>query len=275
MIHEIFPIQVEGSQPYARLITYIQEYSPDVKASYKRKFVLVCPGGGYHFTSDREAEVIALQYLAMGYHAAVLRYSVDPAKYPTALLEVARSMQIIREHAEEWYVDEEKIVVTGFSAGGHLTASYGVFWKEGFVAQALGIEDAKQAEKLLRPNGLILCYPVITGGEFAHRGSFECLLGDREKDMVEALSLENCVNQDVPPVFIWHTFEDNVVPVENALMFVAALRRANVSTEFHLYPRGGHGLALTDWRTENAAGGGIMTDCGTWMSLVKTWLERL
>ena len=110
MIHETFPIQVEGSQPYARLVTYIQEHSEAIGIN-KRKLVLLCPGGGYGHTSDREAEAMALQFMAMGYHAAVLRYSVAPAKYPTALLEVAKSVQIIREHAQQWHVDADKIVV--------------------------------------------------------------------------------------------------------------------------------------------------------------------
>ena len=273
MIHEIFPIQVEGSQPYARLVTYIQEHSAAIGID-KRKLVLLCPGGGYGHTSDREAEAMALQFMAMGYHAAVLRYSVAPAKYPTALLEVAKSMQIIREHAEEWHVDADKIVVEGCSAGGHLAASYGLFWKKSFIAESLGLAE-EDAEAVLKPNGLILSYPVITSGEYAHRGSFENLLGERQEELNHAMSLEYHVNKDVPPVFIWHTFTDNAVPVENSLFFVSALRKENISTEFHMYPRGCHGLSLANELTATPEGGCFEPDCSSWISLAGTWLKSL
>lgn len=233
MIHETYPIQVEGAQSYARLVTYIQEHSDAINIQ-KRKLVLVCPGGSYANTSDREAEAIALQFAAMGYHAAVLRYSVAPATYPTALLEVAKSVQMIREHAEEWHVDAEKIVIEGCSAGGHLAASYCLFWKEKFIAVALGITDV---ERVLKPNGMLLGYPVITSGEFAHRGSFVKLLGERQKELNEALSLEKHVSEDVPPTFIWHTFEDQTVPVENSLLFVGALRKKIYQQNFTCIPR--------------------------------------
>lgn len=274
MLHETYPIQVEGSQPYARLVTYIQDHSPEIDIS-KRKLVLVCPGGAYMGTSDREAEAMALQFVAMGHHAAVLRYSVEPAKYPTALLEVAASIKLIRENAENWHVDTEKIVVEGCSAGGHLAACYSTYWKERFVAEALGIEDAQKAEALLRPNGQILGYPVITSGEFAHRGSFEYLLGDRQEELNDAMSLEKHVNRDVPPTFIWHTFTDDGVPVENSLLLVSALRKANISTEFHMYPAGVHGLALADELTRAPGGYGYMPDCSSWRDLVKIWLKNL
>ena len=273
MIHENISIQAEGSMPYAKLVTYIQEDSQEIGIK-ARKLILLCPGGGYGFTSDREAEAMALAFLAMGYHAAVLRYSVAPAKYPTALLEVATAVKIIREHAEEWHVDSNGIIIEGCSAGGHLTASYGIYWKQPFVAEAMGL-SAEEAEHILKPNGLILSYPVITSGEYAHRGSFENLLGDRQEELGEAMSLELQVNKDVPPVFIWHTFEDTVVPVENSLMFVAALRKAKIPTEFHMYPKGGHGLALANELTATPAGTGIERRCTSWISLAKTWIDNL
>lgn len=273
MIHEVYPIKMEGSQPHARLVTYIQDHSAEIGID-KRKLVLLCPGGAYAFTSDREAEAMALQFLAMGYHAAVLRYSVTPAKYPTALLEVAKSVQIIREHADEWHVDADKIVVEGCSAGGHLAASYCMFWRKPFIAKALGIAE-KDVETVLKPSGMILSYPVITGGEFAHRGSFQYLLGDKESELVEEMSLEKQVNQDVPPAFIWHTFTDDVVPVENSLLLVSALRKENISTEFHMYPKGCHGLGLANELTVEADGSAYEPDCSSWISLVKTWLKNL
>ncbi len=270
MLHETFPMREEGSMPYAKLVTYIQDDYENIMID-KRPLVLVCPGGAYFFTSDREAEALSLQFMAMGYHSAVLRYSVKPAVYPTALTELAASIKLIREHAEEWHVDTDKIIVLGSSAGGHLTASMGVFWQEKFLAEKLGITD----NEIIKPNGLILCYPVITSGEFAHRDSFVNLLAEREEELTEAMSLENCVTDKTPKTFIWHTFEDELVPVENSLLFAGALRRAGVNTELHMYSKGAHGLCLANKLTQNAEGGMIQEECASWIGLVKTWIEGL
>ena len=249
MIYNTFEMHQEGSLPGAHLVTYIQEYS-DAMAINDRPLILLCPGGGYTRTSDREAEPMALKFLAMGYHAAVLRYSCAPAEYPTSLKELAYSIKFLREHAKEWHIDPHKIVVEGCSAGGHLAASLGVFWDEDFLAESQGLSASEH--ELLRPDGLLLCYPVITSGEFAHRGSFENLLGSRQEELGEKLSLEKQVTSKVPKTFIWHTFADQSVPVENSLLFVSALRRAGVPTEFHMYEKGAHGLALADKLTETS-----------------------
>ena len=110
MIYHTFELHQEGSLPGAHLVTYIQEYS-DAMAINDRPLILLCPGGGYTRTSDREAEPMALKFLAMGYHAAVLRYSCAPAEYPTSLKELAYSIKFLREHAKEWHIDPHKIVV--------------------------------------------------------------------------------------------------------------------------------------------------------------------
>lgn len=276
MLHETFELREGGSRADARLEIYIQEYSQSV-AIQERPMVLLCPGGGYGYTSDREAEPIALQFLSMGYHAAVLRYSCAPARYPTALLELARSVLLIREHAVQWHVDTDRLVIQGCSAGGHLAACYAMFWNRQWLREKAGVADRDSDHRLLRPNGLLLCYPVITSGEFAHRGSFENLTGDlpdRER-LLQELSLEHQVNADVPPVFIWHTFEDQAVPVENALLMVSALRRAGISTEFHMYPQGGHGLALATALTQTSDGRCVQPQCAGWIELAHTWLEGI
>lgn len=271
MINETFSIQAEGSLPDTQLITYIQDYYQEI-AIETRPLILICPGGAYAYTSPREAEAFAMQFLAMGCHAAVLKYSCAPAVYPTALTELAVSMKLIREHAEKWHVD--KVIVLGCSAGGHLAASMGVFWEEDFLAEAAGVAGADRT--LLRPDGLILCYPVITSGEFAHRGSMENLLGpDRcdDREWLEKMSLEKHVGPKTPKTFIWHTFTDGSVPVENSLMLVNALRKAGVNTEFHMYPVGGHGLGLANRLTQNAGCTAVQEECTTWISLVRTWIE--
>ena len=280
MIHLTYQLQVAGSMPDARLVTYIQDDS-DALAIDKRPLVLLCPGGGYTRTSDREAESMALQFLAMGYHAAILRYSCAPAKFPTALLELASAMVLIRGNAEEWHVDAEKIVVQGCSAGGHLAASLGMFWDEDFLAEGIGLEGPDR--ELLRPNGMILCYPVITSGEFAHRGSFDNLVGTLEesardvqvKELLEKTSLEKQVSNKTPKAFIWHTFEDNAVPVENSLLLVSALRKQGISTEFHMYAKGGHGLSLANHLTESSDGKALQEECTSWVGLAHTWMKSM
>lgn len=279
MQNKIFPIQMSGSLPDARLVVYIQDHAEEINID-ARPMVLICPGGAYAYTSAREGDAFAAQFLAMGCHAAVLKYSCAPARFPVALTELAEAMKIIRDHAEEWHVDPKAVIVLGCSAGGHLAASLGVLWKEEFLAKAAGLKAEERS--LLRPAGMILCYPVITSGAFAHRGSFENLLGEEEgrlerweeKDSpLRQLSLEERVTEDTPPMFIWHTYTDEAVPVENSLLLVSALRRAGVSTEFHMYPVGGHGLALADRLTENRDRRGIQKECASWIPLVRTWIE--
>lgn len=268
MFYKEIPLHVEGSLPEAKLVIYIQEYSEGLYIK-ERPLVLLCPGGGYGHTSDREAEPMALKFLAMGYHAAVLRYSTAPAAYPVQLKELAYSMKYIRTHAEEWHISQDKIVVQGCSAGGHLAASLGVFWQEEWLGSSV---SAKSEE--LRPNGLMLCYPVITSGEFAHRGSFDNLTGG-DDSLLEHLSLEKQVNAHTPKTFLWHTFTDEAVPVENSLMFVSALRKYNIPTEFHLYPKGRHGLALASELTAGEDGGHIQEECESWIELACTWLKNI
>lgn len=272
MKHLEIELHVEGSQPGARLITYIQDYSPAM-AIEKRPLILLCPGGGYGRTSDRESEPMALAFLAMGYHVAVLRYSCAPAEYPTSLVELASAMVLLRDKAQEWHIDAEKIVVQGCSAGGHLAASLGMFWDEDFLADKLGLEGPDH--EILRPYGMILCYPVITSGEFAHRGSFEKLLGNRQNELADAVSLEKHVSDKTPKAFIWHTFSDQSVPVENSLLLISALRKAGIPTEFHMYPIGPHGLALATNLTETNDGRNVQEECASWIGLAEVWLKDL
>ena len=303
MFYQEIPVQVKGSLPGAKLTLYIQDYSADMLVQ-ERPMIIICPGGGYEHLSVREGESMALQFMAMGLHAAVLRYSVAPAAYPVQLTELAYAMKYIREHVKEWHIQENKIIVHGSSAGGHLAASLGVFWKEECLYKSVGAESAEE----IRPDGMLLSYPVITSGEFAHRGSFDKLLGKgnesadelveststdgikegvlsakngadeetlKEEALLEKLSLEKQVNADTPPAFIWHTFEDGTVPMENSLFFVSALRKFHIPTEFHLYPKGQHGLALGTELTASAGGKHMQVECASWIVLAKTWIENL
>lgn len=268
MRNEQIKIQVEGSGKDVCLETYILGDVMDGARNRKTPLVLICPGGGYAMTSNREAEPIALQFNSMGYQAAVSRDSCAPAVYPTALCEVAQSVKLIREHAEDWNVDAEKIIVMGFSAGGHLAASYGVFWNE------LWLTEKMQCDKqLLKPNGLVLCYPVISSKEeIAHQDSIKNLLGESYPEMKEQVSLEDKVGKHTPKTFLWHTFTDPVVPFWNSFRFAEALGKAGVPMEYHLYPQGGHGLSLANEQTANEEGKGVEKVCQSWVPLLRSWM---
>lgn len=251
----------------ARLDCYLQQPQ---NIPVPRPAVIVCPGGGYRYTSTRESESIAMQYLAAGMQAFVLYYHCAPAVFPCALLELAKSVSIVRSHAAEWNIDPDKILVVGFSAGGHLAASIGCFWNQEFVYGPLGLtaED-------IRPNGNILGYPVITSGEFAHRGSFDMLCAGLDQEKYLALtSLENQAGPQNPPTFIWHTNEDQAVPVENSFLYTSALRKAKVPVEFHMYAHGWHGLSLANDETK-CEKDRTEPKVQSWMELSIIWIKDL
>lgn len=270
MNYQTYDMSVAGSVGVPTLTTYLID-TPDGLLIEERPLVLICPGGGYSHVSVREGEFLALQFLAAGFHAAVLRYSVAPAVYPAQLLELAKAVKLLRRHAKEWRIAADRILVQGSSAGGHLAASLGCFWREDFLWRTV---DAKNAEEL-RPDGMILSYPVITAGEFAHRDSFVNLLGDRYEELRGRMSLEEQVSEDTPPTFLWHTYEDQAVPVENSLLFMQALRRAGVPFEGHIYPRGCHGIGLGTELTCSVGGKELQPEVSTWIGLAATFVKNL
>lgn len=272
MIHKKIEIKARGMEAVGNLYTYFLDSSIEMRPNEKRPVILMCPGGGYEMTSDREAEPMAMQFLAMGYHVAVLRYSVCPVRYPAALLQVAESVLYLKEHANEYHIDPEKIVVQGCSAGGHLAANYGIAWNSPFLTKLMGMENDPEQ---LCVAGLLLCYPVITSGEKAHEESFRNLLGEQYEEKKEELSLENQVTPDTPPTFLWHTATDETVPVENSLYFFQACLQQGVSAELHIYPVGGHGLSLANEETCRANGIGVQKECQSWIGLAQTWLEEI
>ncbi|MCE1197004.1 alpha/beta hydrolase, partial [bacterium] len=210
MIHETIPLWKKGEyrgEMADGFLPYMNTYVLD--GERRRPAVLICPGGGYSFRSAREAEPIALQFNAAGYHAFVLHYSVAPRRHPLPLLDVSRAMCLLRGRADAYRIHSGRIALCGFSAGGHLAASLGVFWDKPIALGAPGIEPG-----LNRPDALILSYPVITSGPYAHRGSFECLLGpEAGPEKLDEVSLERHVSDKTPPTFIWHTYADEGVPL--------------------------------------------------------------
>jgi len=271
MIHETIDLKTHFPDlaETASLTSYVQDVSDEIDPADRRITVLVCPGGGYQYTTDREAEPIALAFMAKRVNAFVLRYSCEPSRYPTALSQAAASVAYIRRNCGVYHAHPDKIAVIGFSAGGHLAACIGTLWNDEILRPYLGNAFGHN-----RPDAMVLCYAVTLWGEKGHASSYKLLLGDAPAGAYERLSLEKRVSASTPPAFIWHTVDDYGVPVENALYMADSLQRNGVSFELHVYTRGGHGLALGNDMT--LAKGHPEQDnphAATWFNLCCDWLK--
>ena len=260
-----------STEDAADLTAYLLSSMPQAPGRL-RPAVIVCPGGGYGFVSPREDQPVAMEFLAAGYQVFVLHYHVAPEIFPLALMELARSVALIRDHSEEWCIDRSRIMVCGFSAGGHLAGCLGTMWNREFLYVPLGLT----AEEI-RPGGMILCYPVITSGGYGHQRSFSQLLGAgavQDPDMRRLVSLEHQAGPHVPRTFLWHTWTDQTVPVENSLLFASALKKAGVSLEMHIYPEGCHGLSLATEEVSDHTGDCLVPHCQGWTTLVREWAAQ-
>ena len=269
-LSEKFPVLAQhGSK--AILTCYARDALSEINADRIWPTILICPGGGYSFTSDREAEPVALEFLARGFQCFVLHYTCAPAHFPLQLQEAAAAMAFIRQNAAHYHADAGRIAVMGFSAGGHLAATLSLFWDAPEVCDTLSFTPAQ-----VRPDALCLGYSVITGGPYAHRGSFDCLLGTNPpEELLHRLSLENSVRPDMPPVFLWHTADDDTVPVENSLFFALALRKEKVPFEIHIYPHGCHGLSLATLQTQSLGQHQTVPEVSVWPTLFTDWFNRM
>ncbi len=251
--------------PNCFMDTYIPAVISTTTAT--RPSIVICPGGGYQHLSDREAEPVAQAFAAMGFNAFVVWYRIAPNRHPAAVHDVAAAVAWVRAHAGEYMGDPDAIAVAGFSAGGHAAGSLGVRWNDAALMAQAGLTPEEA-----RPNAMVLCYPVITAGEKAHRGSFVNLTGTEDVEAHQAHSLDALVTPDTPPTFLWHTWEDGAVPVENTLLMASALRNAKVLTEVHIFPHGGHGLALATPLT-SASPDQNVPECAQWPTLAARFLR--
>lgn len=240
----------------------------------KRDAILVFPGGGYtHLASFREGECIATAFASRGVNAFVLSYRLGPKNnYPAQLIDAARAMAYIKANAEKYMIDPERVFTVGFSAGGHLCGNLAT--------------EYEKAEKLLslpentaRPAGSILAYPVVTAMHETHKWSFEYLLGKPFESLSEeerkAHSNELHVTEKTPPAFIWHTAEDDAVPVIGSLLLAAAYVKAKVPVELHVYPYGPHGIALASDLTSNGSASYVQPRAEEWVDKAVSFIKTL
>lgn len=277
-------LNISEQYPGATLTAYVADDPAELKMP-PRKAIVVCPGGGYHFLSDREAEPFCKTFLAAGLNTFLLRYTIGMKgeKYPenpgaadyAPLIEAALAIRHIREHAEEYNVDPSQIFIIGFSAGGHLAASTGILWNVDEVQKALGA-SADAPTEIGKPNGMILSYPVITAGEFAHKGSFHHLCNTKTptEEELDRFSLEKHVDETSAPFFLWHTFTDQIVPIQNALLLADAYAKKKLPFELHIYPEGPHGLALANEETMANNPKMVIPHVQSWVELAIRWVKE-
>lgn len=265
MVHEKITLGTPGG---ATLTLYALDNYDSLDPNRARPFVVICPGGGYGHLSVREGEAVAIRMNALGMNAAVLAYTLSPMDFPAALVDVAKAVEYVRANAARLHTDPGMVFVMGFSAGGHLAASLGAYWN---CPRMLGGFSPER----IKPNALILCYPVITADErFCHADSIKNVLGNASYTR-DDVSIEKHVTGDFPRTFVWHTVADEAVPLENSLLLVGALRAAGVPFEFHLFQNGRHGLSLATAETSVPGGGTVEPSCAEWVRLLSNWLNEI
>jgi len=224
-------------------IPTVRPYLPDPAIATGAAMV-ICPGGGYQHLAPHEGNDYALWLNQHGVTCFVLKYRLGSNGYhhPAELNDAARAVRWVRARADEYKIDAHRVGMMGSSAGGHLTATLMTHFDVGDP----NASDAVDRESS-RPDIGILCYAVITLGDFAHVGSRKFLLGTNQTpELIHNLSNETQVTSNTPPCFLWTTFEDKTVPMENTMMFAEALRKNNVPFDLHVYQHGGHGMGLKD-----------------------------
>ena len=266
MRFEKIPLSVENEQ------VYLDAYIADPIKALARKAILVIPGGGYSTVcADREGEPIAMAFLSYGYNAFVLHYTVDRIHtFPTQLIEVAKAIKHIKDHAGEYNIDPENVFTVGFSAGGHLSACAGTMWKLDAVQEAVDMPYGYN-----KPKGAMLIYPVISGQY--HSLSFKHLWATEEPtpEQLAATNIENHVDADSSPAFILHTANDQVVNVANALTAANAYAKAGVPFELHIFPDAPHGVALGNAITSLGHDHWERPAIAEWVRLAAYWADTL
>ena len=222
----------------------LESYCPDNYNEWstydKRKCVLILPGGGYEFLSDRESEPVALKLNGANIACFILKYSIFPnIKLPSPLIDVYAALAYIRRNADKYHIEKDKISVLGFSAGGHLASLASCYHTKKEFADLLNITQEE-----MKINACLLSYPVISM-DFGHEGSIKAITGNNE-ELKKFLSVDKNITKDFPKTFIWHTTFDTIVKVQNSLALALELEKNKIFFELHIYPMHDHGQALAN-----------------------------
>ena len=284
------------NREYVTLTSYIFDDSKEMLNGKKRPGIIICPGGANLFCSDREAEPIALRFNAMGYHAFVLRYSVyqkgklskndfftnkafgidEDSLFPNPMLDIAAAMLYIRDKSDIWLINADQIGLCGFSAGGHNVLMYSVYYDKEIITSYFNrtTEDLKPAvtivgygisdytEKIKDEQGVLENNPIYIS-----------LFGtsNPSKEQLEACSPAHLVSETTPPMFLWCTSQDELVPAKQTLFMGLALAQKGIDYEMHIFEKGKHGYALADQSTAKHVDQ-ISPIVEKWADMVKIWL---
>ncbi|HJB82976.1 MAG TPA: alpha/beta hydrolase [Candidatus Mediterraneibacter intestinavium] len=239
-----------------------------------RDTIVIVPGGGYRLVACAEGEIVAEKFFEKGYNTFVLTYTTalftaDTVLGKQPLKDLAQAVKMIRLQADRFRIRPDHLAVMGFSAGGHLCGSLAVHWDDPSICPEISDDG-----RICRPDAVILSYPVITAGTYAHQDSFQVLLGaEAGQEEKEYFSIETQVTEQTPPSFVWHTAADETVPVENSLLYEEGLRKAKVPCELHIFPEGPHGYSLADDTWASGTYGGDYT-MDQWFAYMQVYLDK-
>jgi acetyl esterase/lipase len=278
-------IELQEGVSNASLTAYIQDQY-DNAALAEKPAMIICPGGAYLGYTEKEAEPVALRFLAEGFNSFVLRYSVGAgmAMLPAPFIDAAKAVMLIRKNAGQWNIHPDRICLCGFSAGGHVAAAFSATWHEKYLADALNAENV-----LFKPNALILGYPILDIYRFAVRNLerkkemeplLEMMLGAAfgcsgpDKELMDEWNCLNRITSHMPRTFLWMTSEDGLVDVDEGLDLVKALISAGVPYEYHVFQKGTHGMSL--WNKSAGYGDSIQGKSDSlheWFKMALRWLK--
>lgn len=265
-LKDIYPIlDNSGADPLLEIMVQSK-----IRDDAPRPSVLICPGGGYEMTWIGEGEPVGYEFMTAGCNCFVLRYSVKPHIYPQAILEVACAVDYIVNGADRFGSDAGKTAIVGFSAGGHLAASYCTLRNQPEVLKYVAEPKPVQAA--------ILGYPVITADGPTHLGSFKSLSGHDELTPldIERFSLEKHVDPEITPkTFIWTTSTDTAVNPANSLKYAMALGQNKIQYELHVFPEGSHGQSIGKFGIVERPDNPEKVHLSIWCDLAKRWLKNV
>ncbi|MBQ6395331.1 MAG: alpha/beta hydrolase [Atopobiaceae bacterium] len=270
MIHETINLKDDGRVNVKTFVLDVYRRTQGIT----RPAVIILPGGGFGRISSSEGEPVALTFNQLGYNAFVLTYSVlDYSEYPNPLDEALQTIAMVREHAEEWQIDPDQIVVMGFSAGANLTGMVATQWHRQENLDRLGL-TAEQ----VKPNACVICYGrgllAPDNGQTTYIGSAGVeKRGKIATDRTEQLNVAKYVDSNTPPTFLVHTREDKLVSGDQSFVLGKALWDAGVVFESHLFSNGPHGMGVNN-RISYPDDIGRYPSFGTWVPLCDMFLRR-
>lgn len=267
-LKDLYPnLNNNGADPILEVMVQ-NKYRPT--DTFLRPSLIICPGGGYEFTWDGEGQPVAFEFLSVGFNCFVLRYSVKPNVFPQAIAEIACTIDYIKKNAEIFNADVTKTAIIGFSAGGHVAASYCTLRNHAKLLEIVPNPESVEAA--------LLCYPVISAEQPTHSLSFKNLTGHNEitDEDINDFSLEKHVSKELtPPTFIWTNSDDNCVNPKNSLKYASALTEKGIPYELHVFPKGGHGVTTGKFATVSDSTEAHVKHFSVWTDLAKKWLADI